>query len=586
MDGREVSESGLSDRAFVLQAFVVPGLVYPVWHFAAPRGAVDPFAVWLALGAAFQVVPLIHLFRPFSRPALQNAVSCLAALVTLHLFVLASLNEMAPFFAVGSAFAVFATVLFIRSMRLMIGYAIFVVVIASVLFAVKPDGRKAAYWGGTVPVLVFGYSTLSRQVAQRRELERQVRARTLQLSLANQRLRDEIDERPRLEDELRVAHKMEAVGRLAGGVAHDFNNLVTTIGVYAELVTAGLPAESPLHKEVDQIRKTTRQMATLTQQLLTLGRRSHVPMERLDLNAVISDAAPMLRHLMGSHVELELMLAPEPQFVWGDIDQLQQVLINLAINARDAMPEPGRFTIETSRCSRALLSTRGLGNASGGESGGNGLSSEDYVLLAVSDEGVGMTAEERERAFDPFFTTKEPGVGTGLGLSIVHGIVSQANGLARIESEPGRGTRFELYWPFARGAGVSSDGPGPGPGSGHQEEILLVEDEKDLRDALHRALRSAGYRVTGVGSAEEALAMAALRERSFDLLVTDVVMGRMSGFELAERMTGEHPATKILLISGHLSDRALADASIDHPFLAKPFDASDLRKKVRELLDS
>ncbi len=589
--GQRPGNAEPSDWAFLLQAFVIPGLVYPFWHLAAPRDTIDPLGIWLLIGSGFLAVPIVHLVRPIPRPAMRNAVSVLASVVTLHLFVLASLNQMAPFFAVGSSIAVFATVLFIRSIRVMIAYGVFVGLLGTTLFVLAPDGRKAAYWGGTVPVLLFAYSSLSGQLAQRRELQQQVHDRTLQLSSTNQRLRDEMEERTRLEDELRVTHKMEAVGRLAGGVAHDFNNLVTTIGVYAELVLAGLPPGSTLRKEVDQIQKATRQAAALTQQLLTLGRRSHVQIECLDLNVVIVDSETMLRHMMPSHIELVLQLAPEPQYISGNIDQLQQVLINLAINARDAMTEPGRLTIETARCPGWQLASCAVADgwsdfseasstAADGDSSRNG-----YVRLAFEDDGVGMSAEARERAFDPFFTTKEPGRGGGLGLSIVHGIVSQANGRVRVESELGRGTRFELYWPLAEGEAEVGSDPGWRRSYGSQEEILLVEDEQDLREALHRALRVAGYRVTETASGEDALAIAGRRQQAFDLLVADVVMPRMNGFELAERMSNEHPSTKVLLISGHLSDRLLADFSAGIPLLAKPFDAGALTGRIRELLD-
>ena len=445
-------------RAFLLRSFVIPALAYPAWHFAAPRNAIDPFSVWLTIAFVFLAVPVVHWVRPISRSGLQNLVSVCWTIVTLHLFVLAYLNEIAPFFFAGAAIAAFATVQSLRSTRMLVVYGLFVGALATVLLALQPDGRKSAYWGGTVPVLFVAYLSLAAQLARHRDLEAQVAERTLQLSNANQQLRDETAGRSRLEEELRFSHKMEAVGRLAGGIAHDLGNLVTTIGVYSEILLSRLPAESPLGKEVHRIQNATQQAAKLTQRLLTLGRRTHVELERLDLNAVIRDAEPTLRHLILSHVTLELALAPEPQWVTGNADQLEQVLVNLIINAGDAMAKPGHLTIETSRCGRGQVESyrradRSKGSANEWAEGAlPDLDSDRYVRVVVEDQGTGMATEVREHAFDPFFTTKARGRGTGLGLYIVRGIVSHANGYVRVESEPGVGTRCELYWPLAEDA--------------------------------------------------------------------------------------------------------------------------------------
>ena len=247
----------------------------------------------------------------------------------------------------------------------------------------------------------------------------------------------------------RSEDKMEAVGRLAAGVAHDFNNLLTTIGIYADLVLSGLSKESPLRKEVEQIQKANREAATLTQQLLTLGRRSHAEIDFINLNEVVSDAESLLRDLLSDDTKLELQLAPESQPIWGNVDQLRQILINVAINARDAITGPGLFSVEMSRCSAKTLAARDVSPMP---------ASDEYVLLRLSDSGAGMRPETRNRAFDPFFTTKEPKQSAGLGLSIVYGIVSQADGHVRLQSEPGEGTRLELYWPLAISRTESASG--------------------------------------------------------------------------------------------------------------------------------
>ena len=565
-----------ADSSLLLRSFIVPGLTYPLWPLVTPDVAYDPPAFWVLLGIGFLAVPAVHAWKPLSSSALQNVMSILAAGVTLHLFLLAHLNGMQPFYGVGSALAVLATAIFIRSVPMMVAYSTFVVLLAVTLFAIEPDNAKLAYWGGMGPVLFLAYHRLQIQLARRHELEEVVQERTRQLTRANQLLTAEIEERKRLENELRVTHKMEAVGRLAGGVAHDFNNLLTTIGVYAELVLSGLSEESPLRNEVRQIQRANDQAASLTQQLLALGRRSHVQFELIDLNEVVSDAQAMLRHLLSPETDFVVRLDEEPQLVLGNIDQLQQILINLAINARDAMTGPGRFAIETARCPARELVAQNIASLP---------NSEAYVRLSVSDTGSGMAGEARDRAFDPFFTTKEPDQGAGLGLSIVHGIVSQADGYVRLDSEPGKGTRFDLFWPLGEQARVGDAGSSGAPAPGRAEEVLLVEDEQDLREALHRVLTSEGYHVTEVSSGEEAIELLDRRDSPFDLVITDVVMPHMSGFELADRVEASHPGSKILVISGHLSDRALAHLPSRIPFLAKPFTARQLCDKAREVLE-
>jgi len=568
-------EAVAGDRMLVFGAFVIPGLSYPVWSTLAP-GPHDPFAAWLAIGATFLLAAGVALWRRPSRSALLITVSGLAALVTLHFFLLAFANDMAPFYAVGSSMAVLATVLFIRSLAVMAAYGVFVLALAASLFAADPDGRKLAYWAGTFPVFVLAYQRLTTQLAGERRLETMVAERTRQLSDANQRLRDEMAARARLEEKLRVQHKMEAVGRLAGGVAHDFNNLLTTIGVYADLLLSDLPDDSPLRDEVSQIRHAHRQAAALTQQLLTLGRRHYVELDVLDLNEVLSDMASLLRHVMSPGQRLEIDLADADQPIRGNLDQLQQIVLNLAINARDAMEESGRLRLSTRSCTRGELERRDLAPGPG---------HADYVCLAVEDTGCGMSAEARDRAFDPFYTTKAPEGGSGLGLSIVHGIVSQAGGHVRLGSEPGQGTRVELFWPRETGPRDDRTAPSPGAGVAGHERILLVEDEEGLRGALHRVLATGGYAVTEAESGEQAAEILARPDEAFDLVVTDVVMPRMSGFELAERLRALQPRARVLLISGHLNDRSLGHRDPSLPFLAKPFPPKELMAKVREVLD-
>jgi signal transduction histidine kinase len=557
-------------------AFVVPGLAYPLWRGLAPPGAIDPWWAWFTVAACFLAVAALHLVQRMPRATLLALVPGLASLVALHFFVLATLNDMSPFYAVGSTMAGLAPLLFVRSRGGMIAYGSFIGALSVTLYLADPDERKLAYWGSLVPVLLLGYRQVSRQVSQREWLQGAVADRTRELSEANRRLRSEIDARARLEEQLRVHHKMEAVGRLAGGVAHDFNNLLTTIGVYAELLEKGLLPSDPLRREVGQIQRANRQAAQLTQQLLTVGRRSQVKVVALDLNEVVPAAASVLSHLLGSEAELVCRYGEGRHPILANSDQIQQILINLVTNGRDAMAGRGVLTIETGRCNAEDLSSADENRK---------LANDEYVRLSITDTGPGIPADVLERIFDPFFTTKEDGKGAGLGLAIVHGIVTQGGGFVHVESAPGRGARFELYWPRADECPEGVDAAPRSSKRIGKEELLLVEDEADLRGALSRVLRDSGYMVSEAPDGSQALEMVLARDHPFDLVVTDVVMVRMSGFELARRVAEHHPDTKVLLISGHFGQGSLPHSGRDLPLLPKPFSVGELVESVRRVLD-
>lgn len=556
---------------------MIPGLCYPLWRLLTPVGAIDPWWAWGSIGACFGLAGLLHAAGTLSRKATLDLVPLLAGLVTAHFFFLATANDMMPFYAVGSTMAGMAPVLFIRSRRAMTAYSLLVFSMSVGSYLVAPDLRKLAYWGSLVPVVALGYYQLERRAAQRRALEAAVEDRTRDLEQANRRLRDEMNERARLEEELRAHHKMEAVGRFAGGIAHDFNNLLSTISVYSDLLARGLDAGDPLQSEVAHIQRATRQAASITQQLLMVGRRSHAPQVVLDLDEVIADAETMLRHLIGEDKGLRFRYGEGPHLVRGDLDQLHQIVINLATNARDAMEAGGRFEMETSRWRASELSTVAAAEE---------LRGEDYVRLSVRDTGHGMTAETVRRAFEPFFSTKAPERGSGLGLAIVHGIVSQAGGFIRVSSEPGRGSRFDLYWPRAQGCVASPSPAGPRRLREGRERVLLVEDDRALRGGLALVLRTSGYEVIEAGGGRQALELLLDAERPVDLLLSDVVMEGMSGFELTSRVRRASPGTRVLLISGHLGEQVLGARDQPGPLLAKPFGASRLLEKVRELLDA
>ena len=382
--------------------------------------------------------------------------------------------------------------------------------------------------------------------------------------------------RAQLEQELRQAQKMEAVGRLAGGVAHDFNNLLTVIGGRGALMAAKLRAEDPLRRDVELIQATTQKAAALTQQLLAFSRKQLMQPKVLDLNTRVSAMEQMLRRLIGEDIEVVTELAPDLWRVEADPAQVDQVIMNLAVNARDAMTGGGRLALRTAN---ARIGPTAPGRA-------DAIPPGDYAVLSVADTGIGMTAETLARVFEPFFTTKEMGKGTGLGLSTVYGIVTQSGGHIAVESEPGRGTTFTVHLPRVQKHEAAAPAAAGRPARG-RETVLLVEDEAEVRDLARDILEMQGYTV--LASAAPADAERVCRERAglIHLLLTDVVMPGMSGRALAERLLDRRPAMKVLYMSGY-DDAAIVKHGVLDPgvmFLPKPFSAADLAGKVRDVLD-
>jgi PAS domain S-box-containing protein len=379
---------------------------------------------------------------------------------------------------------------------------------------------------------------------------------------------EEVTERKRLEQELRQAHKMEAIGRLAGGIAHDFNNLLTAIAGYADLAIDALkePQDTPVRKDVEEIRAACRSAASLTRQLLVFSRRQILQPQIVDLNAVAKRMHGLLRRLIGEHIEIEWQLAATIDRLNVDAGQIEQVVLNLALNARDAMPGGGTLTIETAN----VVADTG-----------------PHVMLAISDTGAGIDETIREHLFEPFYTTKQPGHGTGLGLATVHGIVQQSGGSISVDSEPGRGTTFTVLLPSAVHTSESGEEAGVSPAPlGGTETILVVEDQPDVRSVARETLTRHGYAVIEAANAEEALA-AALRHRTIDLLLTDVVMPGMGGTELARRFQRDRAGLPVLFMSGYTPGSIEQQGALDPQSLLiqKPFTAQELLRKVRELLD-
>ena len=378
-----------------------------------------------------------------------------------------------------------------------------------------------------------------------------------------------------LERAARQAQKMEAVGRLAGGVAHDFNNLLTVIRGYGELLAADLEADAPRREELGEILRAADRATGLTRQLLAFSRRQAFEMQALDLGDVVADTEKMLRRLIGEDIHLAVSRPPRPAPVRADRGQIEQVLLNLAVNARDAMPLGGPLAISVSE--RTVLSA--LPSTDGGVAPGV------YVVLTVADAGCGMSPETLEHAFEPFFTTKETGKGTGLGLSTVFGIVKQSGGHLRVTSAPRAGSTFELFFPRVEEA---DDTPAPPDGAerGGPETVLVAEDETAVRDLAVRMLVARGYHVVPASSAAEALTRAEAAG-TIDLLLTDLVMPGMSGAALAERLVGRRPGLRVLFMSGYPHDVLSSSSACPRRrsrFLRKPFSPRMLLDKVREIL--
>lgn len=385
------------------------------------------------------------------------------------------------------------------------------------------------------------------------------------------------EEQELLKEQFQQAQKLEAVGRLAGGVAHDFNNMLNVILGYGEMILNRLHEEDPLREEITEIVQAAKRSADLTRQLLAFSRKQPLAPEVLDLNTVVRNIEKMLTRLIGEDVELELILAEGIGHVMADPGQLEQVIMNLAVNAKDAMPRGGKLIIETANVELdETYASRHVGVNPG-----------SYVMLSVTDTGCGMAAETLSHIFEPFFSTKEKGKGTGLGLSTVYGIVKQSGGHIWVYSELGRGTTFKIYLPRTETKDQLQEvAIQKVPTKGEGEYILVVEDEESLRNLVHKALSSLGYRVSVAANGREALLMIEEKVIKPDLLITDVVMPDMGGRELVERARRDHPNMKVLFMSGYTDEAVVHHAILDRgtPFLQKPFDLSTLAETVRNVL--
>ena len=414
-----------------------------------------------------------------------------------------------------------------------------------------------------------------------------------ELELSNQELMETLDEalkarqeitlaeseKRELEERFLQAQKMEAVGRLAGGIAHDFNNLLTVISSYSSLALEALRPEDPLHADMKEIRGAAERAARLTRQLLAFSRKQVMRPEAVDLSSMARDMERMLQRLIGEDVTLELKLEPELGIISADPGQIEQVIMNLVVNARDAMPNGGHLVIETSNVAfSSELSMSELGRPAG-----------EYVMLSVTDTGTGMSEATQANLFEPFFTTKGAGVGTGLGLSTVYGIVKQSGGDIHVRSELGRGTSLRIYFPRVREDELrhTRETPVPRTSLAGTETILLVEDDASLRQLTARVLREAGYTVLAPSSPTEAVHAGGHHEGTVHLLLTDVVMPQMTGRTVAERLARQRPGLRVLYMSGYTDDDVVRRGVLatDMEFLQKPFTPAELLQHVRMVLD-
>jgi PAS domain S-box-containing protein len=416
-----------------------------------------------------------------------------------------------------------------------------------------------------------------------RRVALEVASRTIRVggrAVGVQGIARDVSERRTLEEQLRQAQKMEAVGQLAGGVAHDFNNLLTAITGYSEFALSRLEGDGKVRENIEEIKRSAGRASALTRQLLAFSRKQILQPTPLRFDELVGGLDTMLRRLIGEHIEIVTVYGPGLGYVKADPGQLEQVIVNLVVNARDAMPDGGQLTIETANADLDAAAVRAHEGAEPGR----------YVTLTVRDTGEGMDADTLARIFEPFFTTKEQGKGTGLGLATVYGIVQQSGGFVEVASEPGQGAAFRVSLPRVEGEVVvpKPEEAAPAALASGSETVLLVEDEPVVRDLLHELLETTGYRVLEAADGVEALALAEEHEGPIDLLLTDVVMPKMSGRELVDRFHVSRPDTKVLYTSGYTAG-AIAEKGVLEPgteFLQKPFSFADLTDKVRSVLDS
>ncbi len=527
--------------------WIFAGSAYPLWSLLAPSGTRDPLWAWCAIGAAYLATGLaVRLRAPGPRP---RWVYLPAFAVAIHQHALFTLNPDHTFYAVAAVMAVFTSIPMLEDRATILVYSALVVGLSG--FQAFTNGSNAVFLSSGIAWVVLLTNRYMRLQAADRDVAE------LKLRDAHDELAHEKAERIRLEDELEVAQRMDSLGRLAGAFAHEFNNQLMAIRIHAELMQRSLPQNAPQRGDLEQIHQTTNSAADLTSRLLAFSRPNRVREEPGELCAVASRSLVTLRHLMSEKTPVSISVPPYEIHVPVGAKQLGQLLLNLALNARDAMPNGGTLAVKVARIARREVELP------------VDIPGETLAVLTVTDSGVGMSAAVRDRLFEPFFTTKAERGNSGLGLSVVYGVVKETGGHIRVTSEPGNGARFDIYWPEVAPAAPLVTAPAIQQGAPARARVLLVEDQPALRDGLARWLGDHGFAVVSCESGEEALA----RARDFDVIASDVVLRGMDGIELLSRLRRAAPELPAVLFSGHLDHlstqrRAIPDGVM---FLEKPF---------------
>jgi signal transduction histidine kinase/CheY-like chemotaxis protein len=536
--------------------YAVAGGSYPVWWMLAPDTD-NPFWPWLAIGAAYLGIGLYVTRAGRHPPAIVLAAPTVA--VTMHLQALFWRNPREPFFAVAAVMSVVATIPVLRGTRVRVAYSILVLGVSGAQLAMGSGGTGFLGVG-----LAWMFVLLGRQVAtQEKAVARLNEAR---IELAHER-----SERMRLEQELQTAQRMDSLGRLAGAFSHEFNNQLMAIRIHADLLDRSLPMQAPQRSDVAQIQRTTTSAADLTSRLLAFSRPNRTKEGPADVGAALRQNLVTLRHLVSEQVAVALESPDAPIHAPVGAKQLAQILLNLALNARDAMPEGGSLRLSVARIPRASVELP------------IDIKGETLVRLTVSDTGAGMDESVRDRLFEPFFTTKGGRGNSGLGLSVVYGLVKDTGGHIRVTSQPGEGARFDIFWPLASSAAPEEASEKRGAAfATRRARVLLVEDQAALRDGLTRWLGDQGFAVVACESAEEALS----RANDVDVIASDVLLPGMDGIELLGRLRRAAPALPAVLFSGHVDHLATPGRELPDgvKFLEKPFAPEALLATIESLV--
>ena len=553
-------DAPLSAALALPRLWIFAGTAYPAWYLLAPSDAQNPFWAWCLIGASYLATGLAA--RRSALP-LPYWFFLPAFTVAVHQHWLLSLNPDHTFFAVAAVMAVLTSIPILEDRIVILAYS--GLVIALSLFQAVTNNVNTVFFSTAVAWAVL----LTNRFVRVRASERRDAAN--ELHTTQSQLAAEKAARMRIEQELVTAQRMDSLGRLAGAFSHEFNNQLMAIRIHADLLGRSLPADAPQRRDVSQIQLTTSSAADLTARLLAFSRPTRTREEPADLCAVLRQNAVTLRHLMAEQTIVTLALPEGVAYAPVGAKQLGQIVLNLALNARDAMPRGGSLRLEVAQLPSDEVELPVE------------IATPTLVRFTVSDSGAGMSADVRDRLFEPFFTTKAERGNSGLGLSVVYGLVKETGGHVRVTSEPGKGARFDIYWPTAVAVAAGAPEPGRENVRPHRGRILLVEDQEALRDGLTRWLADLGYVVIACESAEEALT----RANDIDAIASDVVLRGMDGIELLGRLRRASPQLPAVLFSGHLDHLAQKRREVPEGvrFLEKPFAPEALMSTLEALVD-